>query len=94
MLTLTDNATTVVKSIVARSSGVVDGGLRIEPGTTGEGDFAVAVVPSPFPGDQVVEALGARVYLEDSVASVLDDKVLDADVNDNGSITFALTPQA
>lgn len=93
MLTLTDNASTVVKSIIARTESVVDGGLRIHPGTDGAGDFAVTVTPTPAPGDQVVETDGARVYLEENVATVLENKVLDAEVGENGTVTFALLPQ-
>jgi len=93
MLTLTENASTVVKSIVSRTESVVDGGLRIHAGTDGQGDFAVTVTPTPVPGDQVVETDGARVYLEEGVAAVLDDKVLDAEVSETGAVTFALLPQ-
>jgi iron-sulfur cluster assembly protein len=93
MLTLTDNASTVVKTIIARTESVVDGGLRIHPGADGAGDFAVTVTPIPADGDQVVETDGARVYLEQNVAAVLDDKVLDAEVGENGTVTFALLPQ-
>ncbi len=93
MLTLTETATTVVKSIVDRDPTVTDGAVRIGPGAT-ERDFAIAVVTGPQPGDAVVESHGARVYLEPAVSAVLEDKTLDAEITESGAVTFALVPQA
>lgn len=93
MLTLTETASTVVKSIVAQDPAVADGGLRIGTGPGGENDFAVSVVASAAPGDSLVESDGARVYLEPAASAALDEKVLDAQVGENGSVTFALMPQ-
>lgn len=91
MLTLTETASTVVKTIVASTPDAGNGGLRIGPGE--DRDFAVAVVPAPQPGDQAVESDGAKVFLEESTSSLLDDKMLDAQVGENGAVTFALVPQ-
>lgn len=93
MLTLTDNAATVVKTIVSQTPEVADGGLRIDKGPEGGPDLAVSVVPAPLPGDAIVDSEGARVFLEGAVALTLDDKVLDAQVGDNGKVTFALGVQ-
>jgi len=93
MLTLTETATTVVKSIVAQTPDAADGGLRIGSGAGGERDFAVSVVSAAQPEDSVVESDGARVYLEPAASAALDDKVLDAEVGENGAVTFALIPQ-
>ena len=40
----------------------------------------------------VLEADGAQIFLDPSVASVLDDKVLDAEV-DEGEVRFAVVEQ-
>ena len=54
--------------------------------------FAISVVANPLPGDSTVESDGAKVFLEPAASAVLDDKTLDAQI-DNGSVTFALVPQ-
>ncbi len=93
MLTLTETATTVVKSIVSRAPDKADGGLRIINNSEDGTQLGVEVVAAPVPGDQVVDTDGARVFLEPSAATVLDNKVLDAQVADTGAVTFSLTPQ-
>jgi hypothetical protein len=42
----------------------------------------------------VVEAAGAHVYLEAKAAAFLDDKVLDAEVDQDGQAHFSLGLQA
>jgi Fe-S cluster assembly iron-binding protein IscA len=93
MLTLTETATTVVKQIVAGTSSTTEGGLRIGAESESDRDFAVSVVAAPVPGDLSVESNGAKVYLEPRASAILEDKTLDAEVGENGSVTFALVPQ-
>ena len=38
----------------------------------------------------MVESAGARVFLEPNAAVVLDDKVLDAQLDEGGAVTFAI----
>jgi Fe-S cluster assembly iron-binding protein IscA len=96
MLTLTENASTIVKTIAAQTPGAEsDGGLRISSKDAESTDFTVAVTPAPEPQDLVVESSGARVFLEENAAVVLSDKVLDAQVDDEGAVRFAIgLPQA
>ncbi len=54
----------------------------------------MVVTPHPEPDDQVVEVSGTRLFLEDAAAVALDDKVLDAGVDDEGAVSFAVLPQA
>ncbi|MEO8906485.1 MAG: Fe-S cluster assembly protein HesB [Microbacteriaceae bacterium] len=91
MLTLTENAIAIVKTIAAQTPGAEhDGGLRIST-TDAEGpDFTVAITPAPEPSDEVVESAGARVFLQENAALVLSDKVLDAQIDDAGAVRFAL----
>ena len=91
MLTLTETATTAVKAIISGTPEVEGGGLRIGQGLDDQG-FAISVVANPLPGDSTVESDGAKVFLEPAASAVLDDKTLDAQI-DNGSVTFALVPQ-
>ena len=97
MLTLTDNANAVVSSIVTGQGEGAEAGLRIETaqeaGSHGEQRFAVSVVPSPQPADQVIDAVGTRVFLETGAAEALSDKVLDAGVDGEGSVSFTVMPQ-
>ena len=93
MLTLTETASTVVKSIIDRDQNSTDGALRIASGRN-DRDFAIAVVSTPEPGDQLVEQHGAKVYLEPSASVALDDKTLDAEVTETGAVSFALVEQA
>ena len=54
---------------------------------------ASTVTEAPQPGDQVLEEDGARVFLEETAAETLDDKVLDAQVDDNGGVQFTISVQ-
>lgn len=89
MLTLTDTASTAVKTIADRALGAdADGGLRIS--STDDSGFAVAVATAPEATDDVVENHGATVFLEKQASDALTDKVLDALVDPDGSVSFAI----
>jgi iron-sulfur cluster assembly protein len=92
MLTLTENASTIVKDI-ADQTGLEGAGLRIAPDPAQEAAFSVTASDHPEPGDQVVAQDGATVYLENQAADALDDKVLDAAVDQAGNVQFALSEQ-
>jgi iron-sulfur cluster assembly protein len=93
MLTLTDGAKEAVRRMVEAEL-PQGGGLRIraEPVDEDESELALDVVPAPEQGDQVVESDGARVFLEPTAASLLDDQVLDAEWHDDHA-HFAIEPQ-
>lgn len=93
MLTLTENASTIVKDIVSRTGGGEEAGLRITTDPSLEASFSVTASDHPEPGDLVVEQDGATVYLEDQTAEVLSDKILDAGVDQAGNVQFALGQQ-
>ena len=88
MLTLTENASTVVKTIVEQSETDQQAGLRISQDAVDSPALHVIATEAPQPGDQVLEEDGARVFLEETAAETLDDKVLDAQVDDNGGVQF------
>lgn len=93
MLTLTENASTIVRDITTQPGYGDDAGLRI----TTDGDpssFAIAPAEAAEPADKVVEQSGATVYLDEQAAQLLDDKILDAAVDDQGRVEFALAYQA
>lgn len=92
MLTMTDNAADVVKQIVEQSVADDQAGLRIAQAP--DESLSLAPAAESEPGDQVLEAKGARLFLDEGAASTLDDKVLDAQVDPDGSVQFAVGVQA
>jgi Fe-S cluster assembly iron-binding protein IscA len=97
VLTLTDNASNIVKAIVEQNGGSHDAGLRFsaEPAEGAQaGALAVTTVDAAQPGDQVVDKDGAKVYLEETAAVALGDQVLDASVDQAGAVQFSIAPSA
>jgi len=92
MLTLTENASTIVKDIATQQGGSESMGLRISGEDPTHG-LMVTAAEQPLPGDQTVTADGAVVYLDEPAAQRLDDQVLDASVDEAGRVQFALAPQ-
>jgi iron-sulfur cluster assembly protein len=92
MLDLTENATSAIRSITGRAELPDDAGLRITSDPSGSGSLSVAA-GRPEEGDQIVEKEGARVFLEPQAAAILDDKVLDAQLSDQGNMEFLLSAQ-
>jgi iron-sulfur cluster assembly protein len=95
LLALTDSAVEAVKHIVSSSEEASEtGGLRLVAEQAGtQANFQLSVVPLPAEDDEVIEEQGARVFLEPEAASLLDDKVLDASVEQN-RVAFTLADQA
>jgi len=94
VLVLTQDAATIIRTIVDQSEVPDDGGLRIAAREV-EGDEAtleLSVADQPETLDEVVEQEGAHVFLEPVAAEALSDKVLDAEVDDGG-VRFTLSPQ-
>lgn len=92
MLTITENAADVVKKIVEQNVIDADAGLRISQAE--DESLALAPAVESHPGDQVIEEKGAKVFLDEGAALVLDDKILDAKVEEDGSVQFAVGVQA
>jgi iron-sulfur cluster assembly protein len=94
LLALTDNAVEAVKSIVSSSDEASEtGGLRMVAERAGtQANFQLSVVPLPAEDDEVIEEHGVRVFLEQEAASLLDDKVLDANVEQD-QVAFTIADQ-
>lgn len=92
MLTMTDTAAEAVKTIVARVPQAADGGLRIRDAGAETG-FELSVAPAPEPDDTVVVTEGARVLLDTAASLALNDRVLDAQLEQDGTVRFALAAQ-
>ena len=94
MLTLTENASTVVKTIVDQTNTNQEAGLRISQDAEDSPALHVMPTEAPQPGDQILEEeAGARVFLEETAAVTLDDKVLDAQVDEAGGVQFTIAVQ-
>ena len=96
MLVLTEAAAEVVKSVTETPQAPNGTGLRItqspqEPGAASALELAAA--PEPGANDQIVEAAGARVFLDPQAAAYLEDKILDAQVDAQGQVRFMLGTQ-
>src|SRR5438445_212439 len=91
MLTLTDNAKSEIRNLVSHPEVADEGGVRIA--SNSEGALTLAVAAGPAEGDQVVEDAGARVFLEEDAGALLDDKTLDAGVDPQGNLQFAIGEQ-
>ncbi|MGH3437840.1 MAG: iron-sulfur cluster biosynthesis protein [Sciscionella sp.] len=97
MLALTSTALEVVKAITTVEGAPEGAGLRIATAKedTQEDGLEISVTAAPAADDQVLTGEdGGVIFLEPQAASFLDDKVLDAQVDDNGQASFALGDQA
>jgi iron-sulfur cluster assembly protein len=96
MLVLTEAAALAVKSITATLQESGTAALRIAssaPGSEDPGALQVTATPGPGENDQVIQAGGARIYLEPRAAAFLDDKILDAQPDAQGNARFSLGVQ-
>ena len=91
MLTLTPVASEAIRQLSSQTDDPEASGIRIAPGpeTPQWTALELSLVEEPEPEDEKVDEDGATVYLEPHVAGFLDDKVLDAQV-DEGRVTFVL----
>ena len=94
MLMLTRDAADAIKELT--ESPLADG-VRISmapQSLNGSGPgLRIGVAPGPDVNDAVVEAEGARIYIEPAAARALDRKILDAEVQDD-EVRFAVLEQA
>jgi iron-sulfur cluster assembly protein len=96
MLVLTQAAAEVVKSVTSSPQLSQAAGLRISSSVADPGDASalqVEAVPAPGADDQVLEAAGAFVFVAPQAAGYLDDKVLDAAVDEVGNARFSIAVQ-
>ena len=95
MLTLTSNAAEAVKTMAEAAPELPkDYGLRIhaEPTQEGQVGFELNLAETPDEGDMVIEAAGARVFVEPETVVYLEDKILDATIVGD-QVQFSLSEQ-
>jgi iron-sulfur cluster assembly protein len=86
MLTMTKSAAEAIREIVTASGVPDDGGVRIElePVNKDTARLAMSVTDAAEPGDARLEQEGANVFVEESTALMLSEKLLDATVREDG----------
>jgi Fe-S cluster assembly iron-binding protein IscA len=97
MLVLTEAAAEAVKSLTAAPPLPAGSGLRISstaPEPEAPGGLQVSAAAGPSENDLVIDAAGAHVYLEPKAAAFLEDKVLDAQVDQDGQAHFSVGMQS
>jgi iron-sulfur cluster assembly protein len=96
MLALTPAAIEVVRTITADESTPEGAGLRIAASGDGQPQesLELSVAAGPEQNDQVLSGEGATVFLDEQAATYLDDKILDANIDEQGQASFALGTQS
>jgi iron-sulfur cluster assembly protein len=87
LLTLTDQAQTVVRTMTQDPAAPESAGLRIAPGGDG---LELMLVAEPSPSDALIDDGGVRVFVEPQAAQILEEQTLDAQLED-GQVNFFLT---
>ena len=96
MLVVTEAAAEAVKTLTSTPQLPEGSGLRIAsaaPEPEAPEALQVTAAAGPSETDLIIEAAGAHVYLEPKAAAYLQDKVLDAEVDQDGKAVFSLGVQ-
>lgn len=92
MLLLTNDAVAAIRDLTSQPQFPEETGLRIAPEPNEPTTLALSVTDGPQQGDQVIETEGAKVFLEPTVAVMLDSMALDAAISDDG-VEFRISEQ-
>ena len=89
MVVITENAVMVIRDLAAQEGSLQTAGVRIAADPSGD-SLTIETVDQPAQGDRVVENQGARLFLDSDAAELLEDKALDASVDEEGDVQFAV----
>jgi iron-sulfur cluster assembly protein len=94
MLTVSQTAAEALDTIVTSASAPEGAGLRIAQSQEMDGSttLQLSLAAQPEASDQIVETSYIAVFVDAAAAAFLDDKVLDAQVQD-GQVGFTLGEQ-
>ena len=92
MLTVTENAVTEIRNLTDQPQAPEGGGVRIATDPT-VGNLTLSLAATPAEDDTVLDADGARLFLDSSTTTLLDDKTLDAVTDPSGQVQFGLAEQ-
>lgn len=86
MLAISSSAAEAIKEIVTSSGMTEEAGVRItiEPVDEETARLGLSLTESAEPGDAHLEQEGANVFVEGTTATMLDGKILDATMHDDG----------
>jgi iron-sulfur cluster assembly protein len=93
VLTLTDHAVAAIRSLTTQPGLPAETGLRIAPEDGDAGGLALSLSDGPRAGDQIIEKADVQVFVQPDAATALDDKALDARVNEDGEVSFQIQSQ-
>ena len=91
MLVISSEASEAIRGIAAAPT-IPDGAILRIDSQPGNG-LQIGVVEEPAPGDEVLETDGVELAIEPATAVLLDDKRLDAAI-EQGEVTFTISDQA
>ncbi|MGH2744876.1 MAG: hypothetical protein ACRDN8_20805 [Thermoleophilaceae bacterium] len=91
MLTITSNAADAIREIIQSTDVPDEGGIRISVARQNgaQASLELALSPAPMEGDEVLDAGGVHVFLDELAVVALDDKSLDAQI-EGGEISFGI----
>ena len=92
MLTLTDRAAETIRVLTSQPGIPDDTGLRMSLQGSDGGSLTLSL-EGPQPGDTVIEDAGAKVFVQQDVASMVGDGELDAELDEQGQASFTLGSQ-
>ncbi|WP_426504397.1 HesB/IscA family protein [Dactylosporangium sp. McL0621] len=93
MVILTERAAAAIHDLTEQPDAPDGAGLRIATDVT-RGSLNLSLAATPSAGDAVVEAAGARLFLDPDAALVLNDKALDVGTGADGQMTFTVAEQS
>jgi Fe-S cluster assembly iron-binding protein IscA len=90
MVTVTDQAATAIRMLIANPEVPAGAGLRITGDQSHGDDLELALEPAPGADDTVVDSDGVLLFLDPTAAAVLDHKALDAYGDEDGGLQFVV----
>lgn len=93
MITLTENAASAIQGLTQQADAPEGSGLRISSDRS-DNSLNVHLAAAPEQGDAVVEAHGAKVFLDEGAANTLDGKQIHATADIEGQVQFTILNQA
>jgi iron-sulfur cluster assembly protein len=93
LLTLTDRAAETIRTLISQPGIPADTGLRMSLRDSESGTLTLSLEP-PQPDDAVIEDGGARVFVQRDAAPMVEDRELDAQLDEQGRASFKLGVQS
>jgi iron-sulfur cluster assembly protein len=93
VLTLTDRAAETIRTLISQPGVPAETGLRMSL-PDGDAGALTLSLEGPQPGDEVIEDSGARVFVQSDAATILEDRELDGQLDEQGQASFILGSQA